>query len=75
LAIFLLHPIRCLSVCLSLGNAALLIPEVIIKLNRRREGGIGEGGIKGEGLHRKRLEREGLKGFVLASPKNIKILQ
>jgi hypothetical protein len=26
-------------------------------------------------LHRKRLEREGLKGFVLASPKNIKISQ
>jgi hypothetical protein len=34
-------------------------------LNRRREGGIGEGGIKGEGFYRNILEREGLKGFVL----------
>jgi hypothetical protein len=31
-----------------------------------------EGGIKGEGLHRKRLEREGLKGFFLAKQRTFR---
>jgi hypothetical protein len=49
----------CLSVCLSLRNAALLFRAVIIKLTRTQKGGIREVGI---GV----LERKGLKGVVLA---------
>jgi hypothetical protein len=36
----------------SLGNAAFFVPAVIIKLTRRRKGGIGEEGIRGEMVER-----------------------
>jgi hypothetical protein len=35
-----------------LGKAALVVPVVIIKLTRRRKGGIGEEGIGGEMVER-----------------------
>jgi hypothetical protein len=42
-----------------------LIPAVIINLTRKRKGkGIGEGGIREEGLQREIFEREGFKGYV-----------
>ncbi len=49
---------------MSLRNAASLVRAVIIKLTRTQEGGIRGGGIGG--LEREMLERNGLKGFVLA---------
>jgi len=52
---------RLLCVGLYLRNAALLAPAVIIKLTRRKEGRIREGGT-GEG----EIEKESLKGFVSA---------
>jgi hypothetical protein len=48
--LYVQYVLVCMYLCiyLLLGKVALLAHAVIIKLTRRRDGGIGEGGIRGE---------------------------
>jgi hypothetical protein len=56
---------------MALRNAALLVPVVIIKLTRRREGRLERGGLEEEGLKCKVLDSEdrGFEGIFLSLTK------